>query len=249
MSLSDDDRDANTGHERWIVSYADFITLLFAFFAVLYATSNRDMEKTKQFQDSIKRFLIKTGAFGGTGETVNQGEKYNSPIEPPIPTFAQGTEAAREILDQVEQLVERDVPQGEKSKYLRDIGVDENGARVQLSASQIFAKNSAKFLPAAIPFLDRLAALIEGVGRPVMIEGHMPQSAANNPNYPSAWEFASARSAALVRYFVKRHNLDASRFIVVSHGAQRPIVPNEKSDAQLVNQRIEILFLSEDSRF
>ena len=73
---SDDDREA--GHERWLVSYADFITLMFAFFAVLYATSEKDLAKSKEFQDSIKRYLIKAGSFGESGQQVNQGEKNNT---------------------------------------------------------------------------------------------------------------------------------------------------------------------------
>src|SRR4051812_33167997 len=76
-----------SGQDRWLVSYADFMTLMFAFFAVLYATSQKDVEKSKEFQDSIKRYLIKAGSFGETGAQLNQGKRANSPIEPPIETF------------------------------------------------------------------------------------------------------------------------------------------------------------------
>src|SRR3954465_11934066 len=100
MSSGDDE-----GRDRWLVSYADFITLMFAFFAVLYATSQKDMEKTREFQDSIKRFLIKAGAFGESGQQINQGIKNNSPIEPPIQTFGSTKPEAAKVLDEAETFI------------------------------------------------------------------------------------------------------------------------------------------------
>src|SRR5690606_19824059 len=93
--------------ERWMVSFADFMTLLFALFAVLYATSTQDLEKAKQFQDSIKRYLIKTGATGSSGQNLGQaGEKLDSPIEPPIQTYNAASPLSKEAFDEAERFVE-----------------------------------------------------------------------------------------------------------------------------------------------
>ena len=72
--------DPQDNSDRWMVSYADFITLLFAFFVVLFATSQKDLSKGKEFEESIKKFLIKFGAFGESGQNVNQGVQENAPI-------------------------------------------------------------------------------------------------------------------------------------------------------------------------
>src|ERR1700678_1409961 len=79
--------DHDNGQERWLVSYADFITLMFAFFVILYATSERDLDKVKKFQESVDKFLVKGGACGESGAKIDQGEKNFSVIEPPIQTF------------------------------------------------------------------------------------------------------------------------------------------------------------------
>src|SRR6185436_8361092 len=92
--------EKDAGQDRWLVSYADFITLMFAFFAVLYATSVKDVEKTKEFQDSVKRYLIKAGAFGESGAQMNQGNKNNSPIDSPIQTYNPPHPETATVLDE-----------------------------------------------------------------------------------------------------------------------------------------------------
>ena len=80
--------EGNDSHERWLVSYADFITLLFAFFVVLYATSEQDDNKSKKFEESVKKYLLKIGsALGGQGSIINTGSKNRDPIAEPIETF------------------------------------------------------------------------------------------------------------------------------------------------------------------
>src|ERR1700761_5601039 len=99
--------DHDNSQERWLVSYADFITLMFAFFVILYATSERDIEKTKQLQKSVEKFLIKAGAFGESGAKIDQGEKNFSAIEPPIQTFRQNTADDTKLLDGIQAKLEQ----------------------------------------------------------------------------------------------------------------------------------------------
>src|SRR5476649_1537713 len=103
---SDDPQNSN---DRWLVSYADFITLMFAFFAVLYATSQKDIEKTKEFQESVKKYLIKAGAFGESGAQLNQGVKNNSPIDEPIQTFNPNKPEAVKTTDEAETFIEQNL--------------------------------------------------------------------------------------------------------------------------------------------
>ncbi|HAG91231.1 MAG TPA: hypothetical protein DCL41_05135, partial [Bdellovibrionales bacterium] len=99
--------EEEAGHERWLVSYADFITLLFAFFTVLYATSERNVEKTQQFQESIKKYLIKAGAFGGSGAQVQQGEKSDQIIESPLPTYKNSRPEDMAVTEKTEKEIEK----------------------------------------------------------------------------------------------------------------------------------------------
>ena len=76
---------------------------MFAFFAVLYATSEKDLNKAKELQDSVKRYLIKSGSFGESGQQIQQGEKNNAISEPPIQTYKDGRPETVELLDKADQ--------------------------------------------------------------------------------------------------------------------------------------------------
>jgi chemotaxis protein MotB len=240
----DNEEEGSPGQERWMVSFADFITLMFAVFAVLYATSTKDIEKTKEFQESIKRYLIKTGAFGGTGDKINQGEKYTNPIEPPIQTFNQANPLSREAFDEAEKYLEEELTEAERKKYVLDVSLEELGVRLILTGPLIYAPHSTKFREEAVPFLEKLGGLLSRLGRRVLVEGHYSESSALPSVYPSAWEFSGARATALVRYLVKRHKMGPTMFMPVSYGGSRPI---EKGNAP--HDRVELVILTEDLPF
>lgn len=239
-----DEESGGPGRERWMVSFADFMTLMFALFVVLYATSNRDMEKTKNFQESIKRFLIKAGAFGGSGDKINQGEKNTSPIEPPIQTFNQATPLSQETFDEAEKFAEEQLTETDRTKYILDMHLDELGVRITLSGAALFAADTVKFQNQAVPFLDRFGRLLKQVGRRVMVEGHYDRIDYSSALYPSSWEFAGARATTLVRFLIKRHKMAADLFMPISYGASRPLTEGKKE-----NNRLEVVILTEELPF
>lgn len=241
---SNDQEEGGASQERWMVSFADFITLMFAVFTVLYATSNHDAEKAKEFQESIKRYLIKAGAFGGTGDKINQGEKYNNPIEPPIQTFNQVNPLSQETFDEAEKYLEETLSEEDKRKFLYDITLDELGVRIVLSGPRLYAPNTIKFREDSVPFLEKLGAFLSKIGRRVMVEGHMGAEVTGSPAFPSAWEFAGARATALVRYLVKRHKMEPGLFVPISYGTARPQPLNKNQ-----SERMEVVILTEDLPF
>lgn len=224
-----------------MVSFADFITLMFALFTVLYATSNQDLEKTQKFEESIKRFLIKAGAFGGTGEKVHQGEKFTTPIEPPIQTYNQATPLTQETFDEAEKFIEEAVTKEDREKYVKDINLDPLGVRLVVSGESIYAGQSTKFKPQALDFLDRLAGLLQKLGRRVLVEGHYPNTKIQVGQYPTSWEFAAARATSFVRFLIVRQKMAPELFVPVSYGSQRPMVGSKQ-----MSDRLEIVILTED---
>ncbi len=243
MQDSNEHEEGSPSQERWLVSFADFITLMFAVFTVLYATSNHDVEKAKDFQESIKRYLIKAGAFGGTGDKINQGEKYNNPIEPPIQTFNKAIPLSQETFDEAEKYLEENMSEEERTKYVYDVSLDELGVRLVISGPRLYAPNTVKFREDSVPLLEKLGGLLAKMGRRVMIEGHMADAAVKSPLYPSSWEFSGGRATALVRYLVKRHKMDESLFVPIAYGTSRPAINKSQSE------RLEIIILTEDLPF
>jgi len=240
---SDGDEHERDSQDRWLVSYADFITLLFAFFTILYATSERNQEKTKEFQDSVKKYLIKAGAFGGSGEKIQQGERFNTVIEPPIETHDQGKPDTENVKGRIETELEEALSPEDLRKYILDISTDDLGVRIVLAGQQLFADGSTQFRPAVLKVLQKIGAVIQKFDKKVLIEGHSQEKAAP---YNNDWEFAAARAITMVRYLSKVHKINDNRLMALSYGSQRPNDDKKSKNAERLNERIEMVILNGD---
>ncbi|MBX7231423.1 MAG: hypothetical protein K1X29_05000 [Bdellovibrionales bacterium] len=244
--------DENLSHEesltttdRWLVSYADFITLLFALFVVLYATSNRDQEKTKKLQESIKKYLIKMGSSTGSNGSkvsVNQAPQFDSILESPIKNFNKEKNVRADFFDEVEKVLDESLTPQEREKYIVDQEQEAIGMRIILSSESIYAQNSIKFNKQAVPFIKKLGAIITKLQRKIMIESHAYQmSHISKMTFPSLWEFTSARASNMVRFLIQNKNTSPSLLAPVGLGDSRPIPGSQRQ-----NERIELVVLAED---
>lgn len=233
------DDDHESSHERWLVSYADFITLMFAFFAVLYATSEQNLEKAKEFQDSINKYLIKAGAFGESGSKINPGEKGDTPIEQPVQTFKQNRPEETKDLEALSVSLEQKISQADRKKFLSEVVADDLGIRLSLIGGEIYAEGSDKFRPEAIPFVNRLGEILAGSRRRLMIQSFVGKG--QSGNFKNPWEFASARSVSLVRYFNQKHQIGSDQLAAVTFGDGQA-----KAASATANDRVEIILVHED---
>lgn len=234
--------EGEAGAERWLVSYADFITLMFAFFAVLYATSEKDLSKSREFQESIKRFLIKAGGSGGSGgdPQINQAEKHTTPIEPPIPTFQRAKPESEQVLTQVEQMIEAGFTTDERRRYIQDVTSDEWGVRVILNAEALYPPGSDKFKEGALTVVNKFADLLTRSKSKLLIEGHVTKE--EKGPFRSTWDFAAARAVNFLRYLQAKRSLRPEQLAATSYGDSRPLFENPKQIA--MNSRLEIVLLN-----
>ncbi len=233
--------DGHAGQERWLVSYADFITLMFAFFVMLYATSEKDAEKSREFQESIKKYLIKAGAFGESGAQINQGERHNSPIEEPIPTFKKDKPEAVKAIDEAEAYLESNVKEEDRKKYIAEMATDDWGVRIVIPANALYADGSEKFRAEALPFVDKLSELLSRSRRKILIEGHVAPGEVGTSR--STWEFASARAVNLLRYIQKKREMPSNLLAAASLADSRPMYTGDNAK---LNSRIELVLLNQD---
>jgi chemotaxis protein MotB len=239
-----DPHEESPSSERWLVSYADFITLMFAFFAVLYATSEKDLEKANELQESVKRYLIKAGSFGESGQKIQAGEKNNTVIEPPIQTYKDGRPETVELLDKTEEFIETQLTPEERNKFVRDISVDDWGVRITLPAGALYSSQSEKFRADALPFIGKLAELIAKTKRKVLIEGHVAPGEAGT--FRSTWDFSSARAVNLLRFMQAKQKFASNQMVAAAMGDSRP---DFQGAAAGENARIEIVLLNHDMEF
>ncbi|MCB0406608.1 MAG: flagellar motor protein MotB [Bdellovibrionales bacterium] len=244
-----EDHDSEN-HERWLVSYADFITLLFAFFIVLYATSERNTQKTQEFQKSLKKFLVKvSGSLGGEGTILNEGEKHNTPIAPPIRTFKTASNEANEVVDKLEKFVEENISEEKRKSYILDISHDVYGVRLSLDGSKIFAENSILLETESLKIVDMIIFLLKDLGNKIIVENHVDRTSKRPKPFDNDWKLSAARSAQIVDYMVRKHGLNSQNLAALGLGSEQPIYPNDDIKLRSKNQRLEFLILTEESPF
>lgn len=238
--------EEHENHERWLVSYADFITLLFAFFVVMYATSTANEEKQKEFEDSIKLNLRLAGN-GSNNSNGNAIEDAIAELVMPVGNYPRKG-GPQEVEDFVERSLDKSMDSQQKKQAIQDIYHDSVGVRIALAASTFFPEGSAKLKMSALTSLDKVADVLKTNKKRIIIEGHTDDVPIAGQLFPSNWELAGGRATAVVRYFVKYHNLDPKRFVALSYGDQKPIVPNDNDEHRSMNRRIEIFIITDDKK-
>lgn len=229
------------GHERWLVSYADFITLMFAFFTILYATSEKDLSKAKEFEESLKKYMIKAGGMVGGEAQVYQAQNQDTVIEPPINTFRRQKLESTEELGKAEQFIETRFSAEERKAFIQDVGLDDWGIRITLYGGRLFSDGNDKFKEDAVQFVSKLSEVLAESKNKVMIEGHV--AANEKGSYRSTWDFSSARAINFLRFVQAKQSLEPSRLSAASFGDSRPV---QKQSHPHLNSRIEIVLLNQD---
>ncbi len=231
-------------HDRWLVSYADFITLLFAFFTVLYATSQADLKKQEEFEQSFKKQFagfVSSGNGVGQGHEVDEFNPKNTAfVKLPIERFPASGSGAREVEDHVERRLERDLPEAERKETVTGLQHDAVGVKIQLAANKLFPSGSAELKPESALALDRIGQLLKDANRKLIIEGHTDDLPIKNEKFPSNWELSAARATKIVRYLAARHKISPAQMVPVAYADQKPVVPNDSESNRARNRRIEI---------
>ncbi|HYA86327.1 MAG TPA: OmpA family protein [Nitrospirota bacterium] len=212
--------------DRWVVSYADFITLLFAFFTTMYAISHVDLGKLERFSGSMES-AFKTSSEGDIGKgTVISGIK-------PINYADVGLE--KDVLTELG-----------KFGIIQDIAVvrDQRGVLISFGDFLFFGSGSAELRRESRPFLSSIATLIKKYHRDVLIEGHTDNLPVHNSHYSSNIELASSRASHVYSFLVSEEGVDASQMGIAGYGEYRPVESNATPEGRARNRRIDIVFVS-----
>ncbi len=229
---------AHENRDRWLVSYADFITLLFAFFTTLYAISVVDAQKAERLVHAIRE------SFGSGTPADEAGGLFEFPRaqralpaegdEDPV-TF----EAARfEKLEQeVDGLAEKGVVEGASVARSRE------GLVIRLADSHFFEPGRAALSDPARVAVARIAAQLRPLWNQVRVEGHTDDRPLRVGAYRSNWELSAARAVAVVEALTGS-GISAARLSASGFADQRPLVPNETEDGRRINRRVDLVVLS-----
>ena len=236
--------------ERWLVSYADFITLLFATFVVLYALSQVDISAFSKLEEALKMAFeapsIMQGSQGimsDSGDNMLDKTSADSVISSLMMEYLSPKyeeEAYEDIKKEIEELSKTKELEGVSAK------IDERGLVIKLDDSNILFKSaSAKLEPSAKEKLDKVGLLIaqKFLMHSIRVEGNTDNLPFSNNVYPSNWELSSARACSIVRYLIDRFKLHPDLFTPVGFSSTRPIADNNTSKGRAQNRRVEIVVL------
>ncbi len=239
----------HVNHERWLVSYADFITLLFATFTALYALSKADASKAKAVADGMREAFGVSGAKMVNMEALDvngiPSDKSRLPTgngnenAPPAATKEAGKPEFDEIKKQVEEFL---MTKG----MLNKVSVDqtERGLVVSLKEGGIFESGNAEIKPEAYKILEELATKITSYRNPVRIEGHTDNVPIHSRTYPTNWELSSARATNMVRVLTEKFRVPAGKLSASGYGDSRPKTSNDTPAGRARNRRVDIVILS-----
>lgn len=232
-------------HDRWLVSYADFITLLFAFFVVMYATSSNNQEKQKSFQDSVRVNLKLDGKSGTTAHDGSTSEENTIDSVISLDGFPKNR-GPGETQDYISRYLDKNIPTEEKT-MIQELRHDALGVRIALASSQFFNPGGIKIKISSLKFLDQIAKLLAETDRRVVIEGHTDDTpVGKDAGYESNWELGSLRATSIVRYLQKYHKIDPTRLSAITYADTRPIKSNATEEGRAQNRRIEIYVILDD---
>lgn len=221
-------------HERWLVSYADFITLLFAFFTTMYAISTVDARKLSHMVDSMQQ------AFDSEG--VPRPVRDMAP--PRLGASAGGTPVTPESRER--QLAEQLRARLDGGSV--DVEVDPRGIVVSMREAGSFPTGSADLAPAAKDVLAALADTIGAeAGMKLRVEGHTDDVPIQTGRFASNWELSTARATSVVTHLVQQLGLSPERLSAAGYGEFHPRVPNASSADRARNRRVDVVILNEET--
>lgn len=223
--------------ERWLLTYADLITLLLAFFIMMYVFSKKDAQKYDEVASHLKTIFS-----GGTGLAGKGSVTATSPIDMPSKGASSG-----EIKRQLEsELMDsnRNKSGGENISVLSD----ERGVVIRVLDKAFFDEGKAELKDGAKGALDKIVPIIKSVDNHVRIEGHTDNVPINTNEFKSNWELSVRRATEVVRYFVEKRGLSPERISATGYAEYRPIVQNNSPKNKSLNRRIEIIVVKSNEK-
>jgi len=247
--------EEHENHERWLVSYSDFITLLFAFFVVMYSLSSINEGKYRVLSDSlVQAFRSVNVTESGQQVIMPPVAVVTSPIAPPVArpkTQAQSAEE-KKAEEERQKNAQRMRSMAEEIRRVlgpmtRDgqVSVSEGafGITVEINASLLFAPGEAVLGEAAVAALRAVAGVIAQASFPVTIEGHTDNIPISTFRFPSNWELSAVRASSVVRLFVES-GVAPERLTAAGYADQRPVADNATEEGRSRNRRVAILIES-----
>ena len=248
-------RRSHVSHERWLVSYADFITLLFAFFVVLYASSKADQKKQQQVSQAIDSAFHALGLFPDTAhKPVNlknisaisdakahpdqSPSQMNIVMDETVLSPALVKQDLSRVQSQLEKMLSNQI-----AEHTVSIAMGKDGLVISLREAGFFSSGSASPHPAKLPVLRQIAGALGQTPYNVRVEGHTDNVPIHNEEFDSNWELSSARATRITRVFADTNSLPPDRLSAAGYAEFHPVASNTTEAGRAENRRVDLVVM------
>ena len=236
-------------HERWLVSYADFITLLFAFFVVMFASSQTDKGKQQQMAESMKNAIeqnqIASAISGILGGTADDKGKGNAQMRGPGGSNKIARDEASKLVElapAVEYLnkaLEAEIKDGKMT-----VSLQPRGLVVSMNSAAFFYSGVDEVNEDAYDSVSKVAATIRDLPNQIRLEGHTDSKPIRTPRFRGNWELSAARAISMMELFTTRFEIPKSRVAIAGYADTAPIETNDTEEGRAANRRVDVVILN-----
>ena len=231
----DNGQQEDEGGADWMTTFADMMTLLLAFFVLLYSFSSINKQKFKQMIEGLQG---KLGVLEG-GQTISSAPMINAGLD----SQRSGTRQLSNLNTKVENYIE-----GEDLEDDVETKITDKGLTVRFTGEVLFDLGEAAIKEDSRDILTKMSEFIKTVPNDVIVEGHTDDLPINNSKFPSNWELSTARATNVIRYFIENDNIDPTRLSAAGYSEYKPIVPNTNMENRMRNRRVDIVILRMDQQ-
>lgn len=229
--------EGHMNHERWLLSYSDFMTLLMILFVVLFAMSSVDQTKYKQLSESMK---IAMG--GGKSIVANQDAVSITENSKPLNTEIQAENEQsklEKLQSQVDKYLEQNGMKGSVSTQ-----IDERGLVVSINDTLFFDSGRAEIKTEPQKKLIEIGKIVNQLDNYIRVEGHTDNVPISNGQFSSNWQLSSARAANVTQFLITNSGIQPQKLSAVGYGEYRPILDNSTEEGRAKNRRVDIIIVN-----
>ncbi|MGD0680615.1 MAG: flagellar motor protein MotB [Terracidiphilus sp.] len=234
-------RKGNISRDRWMVSYADFITLLFAFFVVLFAFAKADQKKQVQVTEAIDSAFHSMGVFPGANSAAGDDHAtlpMNTVMQDNVLSPARVKEDLEHLHRELEQSLSSQI-----ASHTVSMKMDRTGLVISLREAGFFSSGSATPRPEALPALRQVAASLSRTPYDLRIEGHTDNIPIHTAEFDSNWELSSARATHIAHIFIDLKAIPPERISAAGYSEFHPAAGNDTAEGRSENRRVDLVVL------
>jgi chemotaxis protein MotB len=250
----------HANHERWLVSYADFITLLFAFFVVMFSSAQVDKRKVGKLAMAIQDAFQQLGIFQTSNSRLPLSTTEPMPFENTqavenavhttvlgrvstsvdgVSSSVPGVKSLSELQRELEKALAPELKRHEVA-----LKAQREGLVISLREIGFFDSGSAILRPTSEASVRRIATVLAEQPNGVRIEGHTDNVPIHNERFASNWELSTARATEMVRVFIVQYHFPPGRLSAAGYAEYHPVSTNETSEGRAMNRRVDIVVVA-----